>query len=119
MPFATYRVIRSRTFMVAPEVYRRWERSLSRLAYVWVSPQRHSKFVFPSLSVHDTYFLTYMCITCSACQAYRYDVSARREGGSSRSFGSGEVGEIRGGEVVVAQVRRRLGRVVRRSTEAL
>lgn len=44
---------------------------------------------------------------------------ARREGVSSRSFCSGEVGEIKGGEVVVAQVRRRLGRVVRRSTEAL
>jgi hypothetical protein len=47
----------------------------------------------------------------------------RREGVSSRSpeaVVEGEVGgEMRGGEVVVAQVRRRLGRVVSRRTEAL
>jgi hypothetical protein len=53
--------------------------------------------------------------------------AARKEvkisGVSSRSpeaFVEGEVGgAIRGGEVVVAQVRRRLGRVVSRRTEAL
>jgi hypothetical protein len=43
----------------------------------------------------------------------------RREGVSSRSPEAVVEGEIRGGEVVVAQVRRRLGSVVSRRTEAL
>lgn len=50
------------------------------------------------------------------CRAVRKEV--RISGVSSRSFCC-SVGEIRGGEVVVAHVRRRLGRVVRRSTESL
>lgn len=44
--------------------------------------------------------------------------AARISGVSSRSFW-GSVGEMRGGVVVVAQVRRRLGRVARRRTESL
>ena len=44
----------------------------------------------------------------------------RISGVSSRSPSEiGEIAEIKGGEVVVAQVRRRLGRVARRRTEAL
>jgi len=45
---------------------------------------------------------------------------ARISGVSSMSPDcEGSEGEIRGGDVVVAQVRRRLGRVARRITEAL
>lgn len=43
----------------------------------------------------------------------------RISGVSSRSFWEESVGEMRGGVVVVAQVRRRLGRVASRRTELL